>query len=97
MLQQKMTTMCTLLSRVLGTWALDAAETRGSFCHVFITWLVANLGQLLKIIVKLSTQTQKQFYVYYIIHKDKDLDSNIKSENESDDKSMTCILVVELW
>ena len=51
----------------------------------------------LKIIVKLSTQTQKQFYVYYIIHKDKDLDSNIKSENESDDKSMTCILVVELW
>jgi len=35
--------------------------------------------------------------VYHIIHKDKDLDSNIKSENESDDKSMTCILVVELW
>ena len=36
------------LSHILGMWALDAAETWGSFCHVFITWLVVNLCQLSK-------------------------------------------------
>ncbi len=35
--------------------------------------------------------------MHYIIYKDKDLDSDIKSEDKNDDKSMTCILVVELW
>jgi hypothetical protein len=33
----------------------------------------------------------------HVIHKDKDLDSDVKSEDEDDDESTTSILVVELW
>jgi len=47
--------------------------------------------------VKLSTQTQKPSYMHHIIHKNKDLNSDIKSEDEYNNKSMTCTLVVELW
>src|SRR5712692_2606963 len=32
-------------------WASDATEMRGSFCHMFVTWLVMNLHQLTHIII----------------------------------------------